>query len=636
MSMQAKTEGKGAWIKSGLFLVTFLFFLAVSGSILERLGIYLFNGQINALTLSALLVLVLLYVPASQKHANKLLRSLDFVLIAATLAFTIYYVAFFEGFMTRFGLAQGNLELLLGALVLLVTFETTRRTMGLTMLVLLAVFSVYPFIASAAPGLLRTNNSSPFEFVGQVWLSETGIFGTIATILPEFIFPFLLFAAALNVSGAADFFKDLSLSLAGRSKGGTAKAAVLANYFIGMISGSSAADVSTTGPLFIPLMKRTRYPGEYAGGVIAASSTAAQLSPPVMGAVAFIMAQILGVPYAKIALISIVPTALFYIALLMIVHFDAAKGKLGMLAAAEVPRARDVMSRGWYHLLPIAILVALLIARQPPRYAAFGAVLAIIVISWLRRKDVIGLGRLRKVEEETVRSMVSMGPIVGAAGTIIGVVSLTALAFKLSTGLVDMAGGSLYVVLIMGALSCLILGMGLPTIPAYIIVSVIMAPVLSQLGVAPLTSHMFVFYFALAAMLTPPVAISVYLVMPMTGTGLWKTGLAATRLGVATFIVPFLFVSDPNLLYASDPLRTALGFVVAALTTASLAIGLSGYIVRTVGWPWRVLLLAATAVVLTPTPFVFNLLAGVPFVLLLVWQLVVRRPVPAVALGAEK
>ncbi len=636
MSIYAKTEGKGVRIKSGLFLATFLFFLVVSASILERLGIHLFNGQINALTLSSLLVLVLLYVPASQKHGGKFLRSLDFVLIAATLAFTVYYIAFFESFMTRFGLAQGTLELFLGALVLLVTFETTRRTMGLTMLVLLAVFSVYPFVAAMAPGLLRSNNSSPFEFVGQIWLSEGGVFGTIATILPEFIFPFLLFAAALNVSGAADFFKDLSLSLAGKSKGGTAKAAVLANYFIGMISGSSAADVSTTGPLFIPLMKKTRYSGEYAGGVIAASSTAAQLSPPVMGAVAFIMAQILGVPYAKIALISIIPTFLFYLALLMIVHFDAAKGKLGMLKAEEVPRSRDVMARGWYHLVPIAVLVALLIGHQPPRYAAFGAVLAIIAISWLRRKDMIGVRGLRKMEEETVSSMVSMGPIVGAAGTIIGVVGLTALAFKLSTGMVDMAGGNLYVVLIMGAVACLILGMGLPTIPAYIIVSVILAPVLLQLGVAPLTSHMFVFYFALAAMLTPPVAISVYLVMPMTGTGLWKTGLAATRLGIATFIVPFLFVADPNLLYASDPLKTALGIVVAALTTASLAIGLSGYLIRTGGWAWRAVLLAATVVVLAPTPFIFNLMAGMPFVLLLVWQLVVRRPGPAVALGARK
>lgn len=637
MSIYRPDNGRSAWVKSSLYLLTFLFFLAISTGILERVGIYLFGGQVNALALGALLVLVLLYVPAGKgPHYGRAFRLLDYVLIGATLAFTVYYVAFFESFITRFGLAQGNLELFLGVLVLLVVFETTRRTMGLTMLVLLSVFSVYPFIAHIAPGLLRTNQSSPLEFVGQVWLSETGIFGTIATILPEFIFPFLLFAAALNVSGAADFFKDLSLSLAGKSKGGTAKAAVLANYFIGMISGSSAADVSTTGPLFIPLMKRTRYSGEYAGGVIAASSTAAQLSPPVMGAVAFIMAQILGVPYAKIALISIIPTFLFYLALLMIVHFDSAKRNLGTMDARDVPRSRDVMSRGWYHLVPVAVLVGLLIAHQPPRYAAFGAVLAIVAISWLRRRDIIGARSLRKMEEETVSSMVSMGPIVGAAGTIIGVVGLTALAFKLSTGLVDMAGGNLYVVLIMGALSCLILGMGLPTIPAYIIVSVILAPVLLQLGVAALTSHMFVFYFALAAMLTPPVAISVYLVMPMTGTGLWRTGLAATRLGVATFIVPFLFVSDPNLLYASDPLRTAIGFVVAALTTASLAIGLSGYLVRAVPWAWRALLLVATAVVLTPTPFIFNLMAGIPFVLLLIWQLAVRRTAPSVMLEPEK
>lgn len=636
MSINGQTRRPGDWVKSGLFLVTFLFFLVVSTSILERLGIYLFNGQINALTLSALLVLVLLYVPASQKYTNKLLRGLDFVLIGATLAFTAYYVVFFESFMTRFGLAQGTLELVLGALVMLVTFETTRRTMGLPMLVVVAVFTVYPFIASMAPGLLRTNSSSPFEFVGQIWLSETGIFGTIATIVPEFIFPFLLFAAALNISGAGDFFKDLSLCMAGRSKGGTAKAAVLANYFIGMISGSSAADVSVTGPLFIPMMKRTGYSGEYAGGVVAASSTAAQLSPPVMGAVAFIMAQILGVPYAKIALISIIPTFLYYLALLMIVHFDSAKRNLGMLSTGEVPRARDVMARGWYHLVPIAILVGLLIAHQPPRYAAFGAVLAIIAITWLRKKNIIGIRSLHKIEGETVRSMLTMGPVIGAAGTIIGVISLTALAFKMSTGLIDFAGGNLYVVLIMGALACLILGIGLPTIPAYIIVSVMLAPVLSQLGVAPLTSHMFVFYLGLAAMLTPPEALPVYLVLPLTGSGVWRTGLAATRLGIATFIVPFLFVGNPDLLYAGNPLNTALGVVVAALATASLALGLSGYLVRSISWPWRILLLAATVVTLTPTPFIYNILAGLPFILLLIWQLVIRRNAPSLELQMEK
>lgn len=629
-------NGNSTRIKSVLFLLTFLFFLVISTSALERLGIYLFNGQINALTLSALLVLVLLYVPASQKHTNKFLRSLDFVLIGATLAFTTYYVVFFESFMTRFGLAQGTLELVLGALVMLVTFETTRRTMGLAMLVVVAVFTVYPFIADMAPGLLNTTSSSPFEFVGQVWLSETGIFGTIATIVPEFIFPFLLFAAALSISGAGNFFKDLSLSLAGRSTGGTAKAAVLANYFIGMISGSSAADVSVTGPLFIPMMKRTGYSGEYSGGVIAASSTAAQLSPPVMGAVAFIMAQILGVPYIKIALISIIPTFLYYLALLMIVHFDSAKLKLGMLSTEEVPRARDVMARGWYNLVPIAILVGMLIARQPPRYAAFGAVLAIIAISWLRKKNIIGIRSLRKMEEETIGSMTTMGPVIGAAGTIIGVIGLTALAFKMSTGLIDMAGGNLYIVLIMGALACLILGIGLPTIPAYIIVSVMLAPVLSQMGVPPLTSHMFVFYFGLAAMLTPPECLPVYLVLPLTGSGMWRTGLAATRLGVATFIVPFLFVADPNLLYTNNIQGTAMGLVAAALVTASLAIGLSGYLARSVNWPMRILLLAAIVPTMTPVPFVIKLGAGLPFVLLLLWQLVIRRNAPSLEFQVEK
>lgn len=637
MATYENLKGKAARIKSILFLLTFLFFLVVSTGILERLGIYLFGGQINAIALGSLLVLVLLYVPFSKRFGqNPYFRIMDFVLIAATVAFTAYYVGTFETLITRFGLAVGNLELFLGILVMLVVFETTRRTMGLTLLVLLLLFTIYPFVAHILPGLLRINQSSPFEFIGQVWLSETGIFGTIATILPEYIFPFLLFAAALYISGAAEFFKDLSLALAGKSIGGTAKGAVLANYFIGMISGSSVADVSTTGPLFIPLMKRTKYSGEYAGGVIAASSTAAQLSPPVMGAVAFIMAQLLGIPYAKIALMSIIPSFLFYLALMMIVHFDSAKGKMGTLPAAEVPRLKDTMIKGWFHLLPVAILVVVLVIRQPPRYAALAAVLAIIAISLFRKGNRIGLQGLKKMEEDTTASLIPMGPIVGAAGTIIGVVGLTALAFKLSTGLIDMAGGSAYLVLIFGAIACLLLGMGLPTIPAYIVVSVILTPVLSQLGIAPIISHMFVFYFALAAMLTPPVAISVYVVMPMTGTGLWKTGLAATRLGIATFIVPFLFVGNTDLLYAGNPLNTALGVVVAALATASLALGLSGYLVRTISWPWRIILLAATVVVLAPTPFVYNLIAGIPFILLLIWQLAIRRNVPALELQAEK
>ncbi len=627
----------GERVRRGLYLSIFLFFLVISTGGLERVGVYLYNGQINAITLSSLLLLVLLYVPVTPgKGRSPLWRALDFLLIAATLAFTVYYVYSFDRFIVRFGTAQGVQELVLGALVMVVIFETTRRTMGLPLVVLLLLFTAYPFVANLAPGILRTNQSNPYEFVGQIWLSDNGIFGTLATILPEYIFPFLLFASAISLSGAGEFFKDLSLSLAGKTTGGTAKAAVLANFFIGMISGSSVADVSTTGPLFIPLMKKTRYKGEYAGGVIAAASTAAQLSPPVMGAAAFIMAQILGVPYGDIALAAIIPSILFYLALLMIVHLDSAKGNMGMLSAELVPGIRQVMAQGWHHLVPVIILVGLLVGRQPPRYAALAAVIAIIIISLLKRDGIMGFRNMHRMAHETVASMVPMGPMVGAAGTIVGVVSLTALAFKLSTDLVTMAGGNLYLVLIFGAIACLILGMGLPTIPAYIVVSVILVQPLAHLGVAPLVSHMFVFYFALASMLTPPVAISVYVVMPMTGTGLWSTGYMATRLGIATFIVPFLFVAENDLLFAKHPLDTLVALVAAVLTTLSLATGLAGYLSRNVHWLWRVILVAAVLPSVTALPLSIKLLGGVPFLALLFWQLVLARgPANAeVALGS--
>ncbi len=637
MDTDPPIRGRGFWIKRSLVLLVFLFFLVVSAGLLERTGIYLYNGQINALTLSSLLLLVLLYTPATRRPGlQRACRIFDYGLIGATLAFTVYYVYFFDSFIVRFGLAQGNLELVLGALLLLVTFETTRRTMGLPLVVLLVLFTIYPFVASQAPGILRTNQSSPAEFIGQIWLSDGGIFGTMATILPEYIFPFLLFASALTISGAGEFFKNFSLALAGKSVGGTAKAAVLANYFIGMISGSSVADVSTTGPLFIPLMKKTRYSGEYAGGVIASSSTAAQLSPPVMGAAAFIMAQILGIPYSDIALAAIIPSFLFYLALIMIVHFDSAKHNLGSLSSDQVPSAGRVLSQGWHHIIPIVILITLLVIHQPPRLAALAAVAAIIIISQFKKGAGLRLAGLVRMSEETVTSLVPMGPMVAAAGTITGVVGLTALAFKLSTDLVTIAGGNLYPVLLLGAVACIILGMGLPTIPAYIVVSVILAPPLAQLGLPPLVSHMFVFYFGLAAMLTPPVAISVYVVMPMTGTGLWKTGAAATRLGIATFVVPFLFVANTNLLFAKNILDTLLALVTASLVTISLALGLSGYLVRLVNWPMRILLMAAVLPSLSPVPFIFKLASGVPFILLLIWQLSVpRQPVAIEVAGAE-
>ena len=453
-----------------------------------------------------------------------------------------------------------------GVLVLL-ALEGIRRCGGNTLLAICSVFAVYPLFAGQMPGVLWGTDYTLAEAVRAHSMGVESIIGIPMRVVADLLIGFIVFGVALVVSGGGDFFMKLATALMGGRRGGPAKVSILASGFFGSLSGSVISNVISTGAMTIPTMKRCGYPPHYAGAVEACASTGGTLMPPVMGAVAFIMASFLNVPYSEVMFAALVPAVLFYTVLLLQADAYAARVGLKGLSRAELPSIRKTLAAGWVYLLSLALLVYLIVAYRIESMAPFYASLLLLLTAVLMRK---GAGRVRVVLDMIVEAGVNVANLVGilaGIGLIVGALSMTGVGTAFSRELVQFAGDSLFLLLVLGALTSFILGMGMTVSACYIFLAIVLAPALVQVGLDPMASHLFILYWGMLSFITPPVALAAVAAAGIAGAPAMKTGLMSLRLGSVLFLLPFLFVVNPALILRGDPLS-----VVVAVGTALLAV----------------------------------------------------------------
>jgi TRAP transporter 4TM/12TM fusion protein len=569
--------------------------------------------------------------PDSPEAAAKLDRRrprrwLDLGLAALALLCAAHYIRHNERLASRMAMVDDPLgidvavSLLFVALLLVAAWRHT----GPALVVMALAFIAYVFVGPKLPGFLSHGGESFLRLVDQQMLTTQGVFGIPTLVSATFIFLFVVFGSVMSHGGLLRFFTDGALAVAGSTRGGAGKVAVISSGLFGTVNGSAMANAVTTGAFTIPLMVRAGYRREFAAGVEATASMGGQLIPPVMGAAAFIMAETLQMPYTSIALAAAIPGVLYFVAVGVMIHFEAARQGLPVLSRHELPRLLPVLRRDFHLLGGPAVLVWFLVEGRSPMFAGFWALVAAFALSWARRDTRIDARKVFAVLIDSAQAAMPVALACATVGIVVGVVSITGLGLKLATGIVSLAGGSLILTLLLTMVAALVLGTGLPTSATYIITSIMAAPALEQLGIPKLAAHMFVFYFGILADLTPPTAISTYATASIAGADVWKTQWMGMTLALSGFIIPFSFAYDPALLLmnASAPyivLRTA----AATLGIVMLGAGLIGYLRAPTRPLERALLLVGSLLLIFPGAWA-DLTGAVCFVVVLALQRAAR------------
>ncbi|GAA1856601.1 TRAP transporter permease [Brevibacterium marinum] len=472
----------------------------------------------------------------------------DWLFIVGSVAIAVYLGLVFEKLTVSGGRFE-TIDVVFSSICLLLVLEAARRVTGPVLPILAVLFIVFDYYGRSMPGLFRHRGYDLDRIVTFMYESTEGIFSTAIGVSSTYIFLFILFGAILQKSGMGQFFNDIAMALAGQARGGPAKVAVLASGFLGSINGSAIANVVTTGAFTIPMMKRVGYQRNFAGAVESAASVGGQIMPPIMGAAAFIMAETLGVPYTQIVLVAIVPAVLYYLAILIQVHLRATSQGLSGISRENLPAVMDVMKERGHLLVPLLFLLYMLFfSGTTILFAAVTTIFVTIAAAMVRKSTRMSPLDIIHALRDGAITAVSVAVACACVGIIVGVATQTGFGVKLAGAIVTIGGGYLLPTLLLTAVACIILGMGLPSIPAYIIVSTMAAPALIQLEVPALAAHLFVFYFGLFANITPPVALAAFAAAGLSGGSPMRTGFLAMRLALGGLIVPFVFVYQPELL----------------------------------------------------------------------------------------
>jgi TRAP transporter 4TM/12TM fusion protein len=530
-----------------------------------------------------------------------------------------------------------------GIIMVIVLLEAARRVIGGTITVIAMVFIVYamsgprgalPWLSGYLPGILSHRGYSFDRIIGQLYLGQEGIFGLPLGVAATVVFTFVLFGAFLETTGAGKFFIDLAYALAGRQRGGPAKAAVIASGFMGSISGSAIANVVTSGAFTIPLMKRLGYTREESGGVEAAASTGGQIMPPIMGAGAFLMAEYTGLPYSQIVSLAVLPAFLYFATVYLFVDIIAAKRGMRGLSSAELPKLKQVFADGWYYLIPLGILIYFLLLSFSPNRVGFIAIVSIVVVSivrWAIRRFLLGIddgGRqglwptLRLALSSVVlalangaRNAVPVSVACAVAGIVVGMITLTGLGLKFSALMLAFSGGHLLLALLLLMLASLVLGLGLPVTAAYIVLAVLAAPLLqSEFGIPILIAHLVIFWYSQDSNVTPPVALAAFAGAAIANGDPMKTGIQAWKFAKGLYLIPLFMVYNPEMIIGGEPWYVAWTVLTAMVALFAFAAAIEGYMFTHMLWFNR--LLAGVGLVLIFNPaFEFEVLG---FVIMLV------------------
>jgi TRAP transporter 4TM/12TM fusion protein len=570
----------------------------------------------TAIIFMALLVAVaLLTLPIKAldgSHTSIPIR--DWFFAAISSGFSLYLLVYFDDIFIQRPGDHSNLDYMVGVFAIVMVVEVTRRTMGIFLPLLAVGVVLYGIFGPYLPGDLAHRGYSVPRVIAHLYKGTEGIYGIPVGVVATFVFHFVLFGILAQLTGLGQLFVNLATIVAGRYSGGPAKVSVVSSGMFGMISGSPIANTVTTGVMTIPLMKRVGFSPRFAGGVEASASCGGQITPPIMGAASFIMAETLGIPYSHLVLIAIIPAAAHYIAILLMVHLEAKRLKLVGMDTSEIPSAWKVLASSWHLFIPLIVMVTLLLMQYTPFLAAFWGIILCVVCSWIPKllgqygRNMAGMAigprALLVGMEMGAKSALGIGAACACVGFVLGILTLTGMGFKFSSFILDVSETVALVVksvdvwnwielsqmtiffgLLFTAIACIIMGAGVPTTPTYIILASIVAPTLSQLDVPQLATHMFVFYFGVLADVTPPVALAAFAAAGIARSEPMRTGMTAFRLSMGKAVMPFAFVYSPVLLLINfnwpDFLHAMISTLVALI---GLSVAYAGYFGKQIGW----------------------------------------------------
>lgn len=493
--------------------------------------------------------------PAFKKSSRKVIAWYDYILMALSLIIPIYMWKNYQAIIDRVGDAN-NMDVIMGTILVFLVIEAARRITGWALPIIGIVFMFYALMGRKqgmipinVPGIFLHRGFKWTKLIGHLFSNTEGIYGTSVNVSSTYIFLFIVFGEIMNKCGMGKFFNDIAIGLAGNTKGGPAKVAVLAAGLLGSINGSAIANVVTTGAFTIPLMKKTGYSKEFAGAVSATASVGGQLLPPIMGAAAFIMAETLGVKYKVIIVSAAIPALIYYLGIIFQIQMRASKDKLEGIPKDQLPKIGATMKTYWHLMIPIFFLVYMLFfSGFTVIKGAFLTILLTIIVAQFKKETRMSLKDVEDAFVASAKSTVSVAIACACVGIVIGVCSLTGFTMNMASAIIALGGKSLMLTLVFTMVTCMILGMGLPSIPSYIITATIAAPALVTLGITPLAAHLFCFYFAMFANITPPVALASFAAAGLSGGNPMKTGIVSVKLALAGFIVPYMFVYNNQLL----------------------------------------------------------------------------------------
>jgi TRAP transporter 4TM/12TM fusion protein len=567
----------------------------------NAVGLVLYNEQFLAAMLGLVLALAFLSVPL-RKHGEGKLPWYDAAAAFAGFVASWYVAVQFPVLANE--IAYRPLDaMIISVVLLLLILEGVRRAAGPVLVIILLFFFAYAIWGHLIPGKLTGRNLHLEDLLIGLALDPQALLGIPMKIGTTVVISFLFLGQVLFLSGGSGFFTGIAMSGMGRYRGGSAKIAIAASSLFGSISGSAVSNVVSTGVITIPLMRDSGYTAESAGAIEAVASTGGQLMPPLMGASAFVMAEFLEVPYADVVLAALIPAILYYLALFVVTDLEAAKTGIERIALDKLPKAWPVLKAGWFFPLPFGVLIyGLFGANLRPEEAALYSVLVLLACAMAFGYEGKRAGPMMvlKALEETGKSCIELLLIVAVAGLMIGLLNISGLGFALTYTLVEIGGGNLAVLLFLAAIICIVLGMGMPTLGVYVLVAALVAPSLVELGVNKMAAHLFVLYFGMMSMITPPVAIAAFAAASLTRADAMRTGFAAVRFGWVAYVIPFLFVLSPGLLMEGGATTVIIAFVTACIGVWLGSVGLIGYFVRPLSWPLRTIFMVAGLCAMLP------------------------------------
>jgi len=609
---------------TGFIIIYFLYHCVYTAGWLTTERLFITFDQFTLASICLTLVITFYLMPAKRGTVKTGLPWYDILFIAISIAGCVYLMLHLRVMFQR--LPIDNVAVIIGTIFIITTLEGLRRCMGLMIAGMIAFFFLYAMFSNYFPGILWSTGFSYKRMIAVNYVYDGGMFGTIARLFAKLMVLYMIFATTIQVSGAGRALMKFALGIFGAMKGGPAKVAVVASGLFGAIAPAGPANVFVTGSITIPMMKRSGQTAEYAASVEAAASILGGLTPPIMGAIAFIVAEWLEMPYYMVMLAAIIPSILFFVCLYFQVDFQARRkgSALAVIPKEQLPSPWEAIKEGWYYVIPIALFVYLIsVLKYSPQTGVLYAWVLLVLLGQIRKEDRLTPRRLLIAGELALKMIVMLGPVMLAIGIVLASLTITGVPLRFTATLTELCGGSMLLLLIMVAIASFIMGMGMPALAIYFILAALCAPALVQSGVLPIAAHLFIIYTMYAHYFTPPVMSGVIFTSTLAGSNIWGTAWSTIRLAAALFIVPFVFIYNPSLALQGG---YSVGEILLPLVPSLVGIyclsgGIQGWFAREANWPQRALLLiAGIMLIVTFTHFIFGIAGLCLLLVVLVWQ----------------